>query len=171
MFTRQTILIIGTGEAGSWIATNLSGGNYHVLLCDKEFNKAHTLAEELQAKHPFYDVEAMECSYNGAWEADVIIIATPCHEQKQVVSYIKDVVNQKIVVSLCDKDEITVTEELQQLLPHTKIINVQSNKWVHSSEDAQHVFVGGKNTEAVDTVSAMLRPAEIEHAVPKSLFS
>jgi len=132
MPAKKTIAIIGMGKTGVSIASGLSGGNERVLLADKNFTTAQLIAEQLRQADRFYDVEAMDCTYTAAWEADIIILAVCANEMKAVANYIREVSTQKIIVSFTnaykeDEENMKVTddcpEELTQLFPYSKIIN------------------------------------------------
>ena len=112
---------------GKTIATALSKGNERVLLADKNFEVAEAVSANLLAANKLYDVEAISCSYNAAWEADIIILAIACSELKEVANYIKEVSTQKIIIAVSDsfkEDTTDASEALQQLLPNCKIARV-----------------------------------------------
>ncbi len=169
MLAKQTILIIGTGHSGKAIATRLASGNFHLLLCDKEYTKAAALVMELQDIELACDVEAMQCSFESAWEADIIILAMHFQEQKEVAEIIKDVVNQKILVSIADPGPEIISglssagsqhEALQALLPNTKIVNIfNDDPGIHQLDFDKintGILMGGNDDQAVEIVSGIL---------------
>ena len=167
MVTKQTIVVIGTGNSGRSIATLLAGGNFYLLLCDKEFTKSAALAAELQALITGCDVEAMHCSFDCAWEADIIILALDFQEQKEVAAYIRDVVNQKIVIGLVQADDEIISgiasascqaAALQALLPNTKLINIIYK----DSFTDQPVLLSGCHLSSVEIISEMLNSVGIK---------
>lgn len=117
MHTPQTIVIIGAGYAGMCIARGLAGGNDKVILCDESFGLAGRTTDELKRDYPAYDIEAMECFFNAAWEADIIILTLSCAAFAEVAEKIKEVANQKIVV-VTDLEP----EQLQVFLPNSKLV-------------------------------------------------
>jgi len=132
MPAKRTIAIIGMGKTGVSIAFGLSGGNERVLLSDKNFNTAQLVVEQLQQADRFYDVEAIDCSYTAAWEADIIILTICTNELKGVADYIREVSTQKLIVSFTNtyeenagnmKATDSCPEELAQLFPYSKIIS------------------------------------------------
>lgn len=174
MVTRQTIVIIGTGSAGRAIATSLAGGNFNMLLCDEEFSKSEALANELRDTVQHCNAEAMLCTFDCAWEADIIVLALNMEEQKRVAAYIKDVVTQKILISIVQGIQQVTTgisfascqcEALQELLPNTKLVNVVFN---YSIND-EPVFVTGDDLESVDIVFDMLQSAGIKAVLAERL--
>src|SRR5690606_3853743 len=134
MRTKQTIAIIGaTGNMGAAISKSLSRGNYRLLLFTRDKNKLKKLENEIVDTHPGADVESINCSYTASWEADVIIVATPFAAEKEVADKIREVANQKIVISIANPlnetysglvtaTDTSAAEELQKLLPHSKVI-------------------------------------------------
>jgi predicted dinucleotide-binding enzyme len=127
MHTKKTIAIIGMGEMGKTIAAALSKGNERVLLVDKNFEVAETVSADLLMANKRYDVEAVSCSHDAAWEADIIILAVACSELEVVANYIKDVSTQKIIIAVSDsfkEDTAAASETLLQLLPNCKIARV-----------------------------------------------
>src|SRR4051812_18070994 len=133
MKTKQTIAVIGaTGNMGSAISINLSSGNYRLLLCANDKGKVETLAKDIKSANVTADVEAVDCTVSASWEADVIILAVPYQAEKGIVEKIKEVANQKIVISIANPLNETynglvtapgtsAAEELQKLLPNSKV--------------------------------------------------
>ena len=165
MRTKQTIAVIGaTGNMGSAIAKSLSVGNYRLLLHARDFNTCKQLAAEILAIHRLADAEAMDCSMNASWEADIIIIATPDSEYKEVSLRIREVATQKIVISIVDSlndtysgmlpaPETNGKEDMQQLLPHSKVV-----KAVINSKRAA-VIIAGNDQDALEMVKELMSSA------------
>ena len=174
MVTRQTIVIIGTGSVGRAIATSLAGGNFNMLLCDEEFSKSEALAKELRDTVQNCNAEAMRCSFDCAWEADIIVLALSIEEQKKVAAYIKDVVTQKILVSIVQGIQQVASgisfsschcEALQGLLPNTKLVNIVFNHCITTEQ----VFVTGDDLESVDIVFDILQSAGVKAVLAERL--
>lgn len=175
--TKQTIAIIGAGGSmGSAIATHVAGGNYRLLLFDQDTGKLPTLKEELLQQYPDADVKTMDCAHDCGWEADIIIMAVPHDQEKQVADNIRDVATQKIVVSIAnpideDFSELTTdsntsaAEELQQWLPHSKVVKAFNTTFASDFEqpviDGQQVdaFIAGDDKQALGTVSELVEIA------------
>ena len=168
MQTKQTIVIIGTGLTGKTIATLLASGHFQLLLCDKEYSKAVALAEELKDIADSCTIEAMECTFDGAWEADVVVLALQMEEQVEVAAYIKDVINQKILISSIDPDPRynNCSERLQALLPHTKIVGMATGENTITSASSSRqststVVLSGEDNSAIQVVADMLGSAGV----------
>lgn len=177
MLTKQTIAIIGaTGNMGSAIAKSLSTGNYRLLLKDSEQEKLDTLVKEIKNKNADADVEAMACSTEAGWEADIIILAVPYNAEEEVVAKIKEVANQKIVISIANPlnqtynglmtmSDTSAAEELQKLLPNSKVIKAFNTTFAANFStpviDGKIVdaFIAGNNDEALNTVSEIVSTA------------
>lgn len=176
MITKQTITIIGaTGEFGSAISKVLSKGNYRLLLCGLNNDKLLQLQDEIRTINPSADVESAACSVNATWEADMIIIAVPCEEEKIVAERIRHMANQKIVVTIAHPLSISrgnnaisngiADKELQNLLPNSKVVEAFTDA---SAADISNLLFDGKqvdiliagiDNEALQTVSDLVKTA------------
>lgn len=174
MNTKQTIAIIGaTGNMGSGIAKTLSRGNNRLLLFANKQDKTQALVEEIRSANPSADVEACECPANASWEADIIILAVPYPAEKEIAAKIKEVANQKIVISIANPlnetydglltaPDTSAAEELQKLLPNSKVVKAYNTVFaagfatpVIGGQQAD-AFVAGDDAEAVQTVSGLV---------------
>ena len=133
MRTKQIIAVIGaTGSMGAAISKSLSKGNYKLLLSARDFNKTQLVVKDILSFNSMADVEAIDCSVNASWEADIIILAVPFQAEKAIAEKIKEVANQKVVISISNPlkksntdltaADICTAEELQKLLPNSKVI-------------------------------------------------
>ncbi|MBN8787141.1 MAG: NAD(P)-binding domain-containing protein [Terrimonas sp.] len=174
MKTKQTIAIIGaSGNMGSAIAKSLSKGNYRLLLYTENTDKVQPVIKEIHAVNPSADVEAMPCSMHASWEADIIIVAVPYNAEKNIAEKIKEVANQKIVISIANPlnntfnglvttPDTSAAEELQQLLPHAKVIKAFNTTFAQDFAspviDGKKVdaFIAGNDEEALETVAALV---------------
>jgi NADPH-dependent F420 reductase len=177
MSTKQTIAVIGaTGNMGSAIAKNLSKGNNRVLLFANNQDKVKAVVSEIKSNNASADVEAFECPTNAAWEADVIILAVPYLAEKEIAVKIKEVVNTKIVISIANPlnetysglvtaPDTSAAEELQKLLPNSKVVKAFNTTFAAifstSVIDGKQVdaFIAGNDTDALETVSALVTTA------------
>jgi len=175
MRTKQTVAIIGaTGKMGSAIAKGLTSGNYRILLCATDAEKNQSLYNDIIKQNASADIEALNCSMQASWEADIIILAVPYALEKDIVENIREVANQKILVSISNPlnstySELTTStnssaaEELQKLLPNTKVVKAFNTTFAgdfsHSIINGQQIdsFIVGNNEEAVQTVSEMVQ--------------
>ncbi len=174
MRTKQTIAIIGaTGNMGKAIAKSISKGNYRLLLLSNHFKKTQILAEEICSVNPFADVEAVNCSVTAGWEADIIILAVPYAAEKEIAEKIKEVANQKIVISISNplnetfdglltKPGSSAAEELQVILPNAKLVKAFNTNF--AADFAEPVidgtltdtFIAGNDTEALAYVEELV---------------
>ena len=187
MYTKQTIAIIGaTGSMGSAIAKSLAKGNYRLLLKSGNEEKLASLVTEIQAQNPVAEVEAMACPKDASWEADIIIPAVPYQAQKEVAEKIKEVANQKIVISIANPlnetydglvtaPDTSAAEELQKLLPHSKVIKAFNTTFaadfatpVIDGKQAD-AFIAGNDEEAVQTVAELVSTAGFNPLVAGNL--
>jgi 8-hydroxy-5-deazaflavin:NADPH oxidoreductase len=171
---KTTIAIIGAnGNMGKGLATALASKSaYRLLLADAGYAATDALAKDLRLSHPDTDVEALDCSATASWEADIVIPAIPYAAQKEVAEKIKPFVNQKIVVSLVNPMNETMTalatdssaaEELQQLLPNAKVVKAFNTTFAGTFYEPVvdgvpvDVFVAGDDEQSVKAVSALAR--------------
>jgi 8-hydroxy-5-deazaflavin:NADPH oxidoreductase len=159
MQTPQTRVIIGAGKMGKAIAAGLATGHDRVILCDGNHQKAETVATDLKATHPHYNLETVVCSYEATWEADVIILSFPsCPDKQELVRKIKPVANQKIVVTV-DAD----AGELKELLPHSKIVQaftgITENDFLMPFKERINIPcpIISNDEEAIDTLAGLVQ--------------
>src|SRR5688572_31450803 len=177
MQTKQTIAVIGaTGNMGSAISKSLSKGNYRLLLKGSEQKKLDMLVKEIKNKNADADVEAAVCPTEASWEADIIILAVPFDAEKEIATQIREVANQKIVISIANPlnetynglvtaPDTSAAEELQKLLPNSKIIKAFNTTFSADFStpviDGKQVdaFIAGNDEEALETVNEIVRTA------------
>lgn len=177
MQTKQTITIIGaTGNMGSAISKSLSKGNYRLLLYAKNQDKVQALIQEIKNTNPNADVESINCPVDGCWEADIIIVAVPFSSEKEVAEKIREVANQKIVISIANPlnetfdglataPDTSAAEELQKLLPNSKVVKAFNTTFAaaffNREIDGKQVdaFIAGKDKEALQKVAELVTTA------------
>ncbi|MBO9202362.1 MULTISPECIES: NADPH-dependent F420 reductase [Niastella] len=175
MSTKQTIAIIGaTGNMGSGIAKSLSKTNNRLLLFAQHTDKVKSLVEDIKKGNPAAEVEAMECPTNASWEADIILLALPYAAEKEIAAKIKEVANQKIVISISNplnetysglvtSPDTSAAEHLQQLLPNSKVVKafntVFAADFANTIIDGKQIdtLIAGNDAQSLDTVSALAK--------------
>ncbi len=187
MKTKQTIAIIGaTGNMGSAISKSLSKGNYRLLLKANEQEELDILVKEIASNNPNTEIEAAVCPTEASWEADIIILAVPFGAEKEVAEKIKEVSNQKIVISISNPlnetfdglvtaSDTSAAEELQKLLPNSKVIKAFNTTFAADFstpviDDKQvDAFIAGNDEEALQTVSELVTIAGFNPIVAGNL--
>lgn len=177
MITKQTIAIIGaTGNMGSAISRSLAKGNYRLLLKANRKNDLEKLAEGIKKNNSSADVEAIACPTEASWEADIIILAVPFQSEKEIAAKIKEVANQKIVISIANPlnemynglvtaPDTSAAEELQKLLPSSKVIKAFNTTFAADFStpviDGKQVdaFIAGNDEEALEVVKELVETA------------
>ena len=173
----KTIAVIGaTGNMGAAISKSLSKGNYRLLLCSGDKGKVQEIMNDIKSSNPSADVEIIDCSAQASWEADIIIAAVPFQAEKEVADKIKEVANQKIVISIANPlnetynglvtaPDSSAAEELQKLLPNSKVIKAFNTTFaadfstpVIDGKQADS-FIAGNDAEALQTVSELVSTA------------
>lgn len=177
MNTKQTIAVIGaSGNMGSAISKSLAKGNYRLLLFSNEKEKIEALVNEIKNNHAAADLEALECPTDASWEADVIILAVPFKAEKELAEKIREVANQKIVISIANplneaydglvtSPGTSAAEELQKLLPNSKVVKAFNTTFAADFStpviNGKQVdsFIAGNDEEALQTISELVTTA------------
>ena len=177
MKTKQTIAVIGaTGNMGSAISKSLSKGNYRLLLIANKQDELYALVKDIETNNTAADVEAVVCPAEASWEADIIILALPFAAEKEIATKIKEVANQKIVISIANPlnetynglvtaPDTSAAEELQKLLPNSKVIKAFNTSFaadfsspVIDGKQAD-AFIAGNEEDALQTVAELVSTA------------
>lgn len=187
MRTKQTIAIIGAaGNMGSAISKSLAKGNYRLLLKANKQEELVKLANEIKNSNPAADVETIACPTEASWEADIIILAVPFEAEKEIAEKIKEVANQKIVISIANPLNQTydglvtapgtsAAEELQKLLPDSKVIKSFNTTFAADFAtpviDGKQVdaFIAGNDEDALETVKELVSTAGFNPIVAGNL--
>ena len=169
MAVHKTISIIGaTGTMGSAITIALAR-NYHneLLLMARDQQKLKNLADFLKKEYPLTSTLTVQCSKGACWEADIIILAVPATAEEEVAKYIKEVITQKIVISVSPETSLS---QLQQLIPYSKIVKAfYANKprEIKNAIPGEEInsFIMSDDEEALITVSELLCSAGFKPVV------
>lgn len=172
MFSKPVIAIIGATErTGSTLAGLLAQANQRLLLVDAAAELLFTLAAELKEKFPAASIEVQTCAREASWEADIIIIASASQSYCSVADKIQAVAIGKIVISVssivkspaAEGDDLSAAEELQKLLPYSKVIKtfnaLMASDFVSAPVDgaALDIYIAGNEKEAVAAVEELVR--------------
>jgi len=173
----QVIAIIGASEnKGVALAKILAKVKMHLLLVVTNSHELSALANEIKTEHPDTDMEIVSCPVDASWEADIIVLAISYQAENKILSQIKAVSTQKIVItlsnqvnkangSLSGEAENSSGEELQKILPYSKVIQVFNTALAagfsqpSGVNQAADVFITGNDKEALQTVSKLIKLA------------
>ena len=115
MSVKKTIAIVGATEKnGTEITNRFAQTDYRLLLVSNDIRQAYTIIKKYTENKPTAEIDSIECVKDGCWEADIIILAVPSHEEKIVAEMMKEVATQKIVVSISCQESQNV--ELQPFI-------------------------------------------------------
>lgn len=174
MKTKQTIAVIGaTGSMGTVISKSLSKGNYRLLLCANQQDKIQALSRQIKTASASADIIEMDCNVEASWEADIIVLAVPFEAEKAVAEKIREMANQKIVISIANPlnstydglltmSDTSAAEELQKLLPNSKVVKAFNTTFAADFstpviDDKQvDAFIAGDDEEALQTVAELV---------------
>lgn len=167
MQTKQTIAIIGaTGNMGSAIAKSLAKADYRLLLMGREENKLKNLHQQIKLIKQEVDADWVLCPIDASWEADIVVLAVPYMVEKELASKIASVAVGKIVISISNpitpdftgllvSNHTSAGEELQQTLPHSKVIKAFNTTFAANfgqpvfSGNTADCFLAGNDEEAL----------------------
>lgn len=187
MHTKQTIAIIGaSGNMGSAISRSVAKGPYRLLLKGTSQEDLDQLVKEIKSNNGNAEVEAIACPAEASWEADIIILAVPYSAEKEISERIREVANQKIVISIANPlnetydglvttPDTSAAEELQKLLPHSKVIKAFNTTFaadfVKPVIDGKQVdaFIAGNDNEALEVVSELVSAAGFRPVIAGNL--
>ena len=161
---------------GSAISQSIAKGPYRLVLKATKQDELDALVSEIKTKVPNADIEAAVCPTEASWEADIIILAVPFNVEKELAEKIKEVANQKIVISIANPlnetynglvtaPDSSAAEELQKLLPNSKVIKAFNTTFAADFStpliDGKQVdaFIAGNAEEALQTVSELVTTA------------
>jgi len=174
MITKQTIAIIGaSGNMGGALCKSLAKGNYRILMISGKKDKLQELSQQILSESPGAELQAMDCSTEACWEADIIISAVPYEAEKALADKIRAVANQKIVISITNplnpqmddlvtSQNTSAAEALQELLPNAKVIKAFNTSFAGNFTSPafngvkSDAFLAGDDQEALDTVTALI---------------
>ena len=178
MAHNKTIAVIGaTGNVGSAIAKCLSVTSNRLLLMSNEAEALAQLISEIRFASPAVEIESATCAKEASWEADLIVVASSSIEGKEIAERIREVAIGKIVISVsqpingclnivASPSNISAAEELQQLLPHSKVVKTFNTAFALDRFTPKSIcnfadsFIAGNNGAAVDTVVELVRSAD-----------
>lgn len=161
---------------GSAISRSLAKGPYRLLLKGNNQEELDALVKEIKTKNKGADVEAAVCPAEASWEADIIILAVPFDAEKEIAPGIREVANQKIVISIANPlnekydglvtaPDTSAAEELQKRLPNSKVIKAFNTTFAADFStpviDGKQVdaFLAGNDEDALQTVSGLVTTA------------
>ncbi len=180
---KKTIAIIGaTGRVGSALAKCFAKTDNRLLLMSHNVEKLNTLTYTLRQMFDEADIVKFDCQLDCCWEADVIILAVPHIAEREIAKFIKDVVTQKIVISIANRldtrfervsSELSEAEELQKLLPNTKIVkafNISHGTDFSKTVVPKDCFLAGNDSVALNEVSKLIIPAGFNPILSGKLY-
>lgn len=183
----QTIAIIGaSGSMGSALSKSLAKGNYRLLLCANDLDKVKAVAADIKKSYPTAEVEAIDCTREACWEADIIIAAIPFGAEQEMADKIREVATQKIVISIANPlndtydglvtaPDTSAAEELQKLLPNSKVVKAFNTTFAADfatpviDGKRADAFIAGNDGEALQTVSELVETAGFNPVVAGGL--
>lgn len=160
MITKETIAFIGNiGETCPLLLKRLAQMDLRLLFIYNEERQGGKMSDLLELKNTVAEIEMIPCAKEGCWEADMIAFVDPEDIQIPLMARIKEVATQKILLCITEGKDKKIffseakIKELQQGLPHSKIVQV-----FIVSDEMSATMLGG-NKEALETSSEILENA------------
>lgn len=180
---KKTVAIIGaTGRVGSVLAKCFAKTGNRLLLMSHNAEKLNLLTNNILQMFDEADVVKSDCQLDCSWEADIIILAVPHIAEREIAKLIKEVVTQKIVISIANRldtrfeklyNETSEAEELQKLLPYTKVVkafNISHGTDFSKSVIPKDCFLAGDDVAALNEVSKLIIPAGFNPILSGKLY-
>lgn len=149
MSAQKTVVVVGTaGTMRILIATEMAKNNYRVIFASTAKEQYRQTLTYIQQQVPGAMIDFVDCEKDGCWEADLIVLAVPLTDIKQVAAKIKEVATQKTVICLSDDKSIgyfpfAEAQELQRMLPYSRVVTAFNS--LHSHE----TLIAGDDREVV----------------------
>ncbi|MDQ3278172.1 MAG: hypothetical protein M3Q06_07585 [Bacteroidota bacterium] len=152
MAYKNTVAIIGATTAVGAVIAKSMAANYRLLLMDRAQPQLVVLQNEIQAMDNHAEVDVLHCCKDASWEADIIVVAHDGEALEELAVKMEEVSNCKTVLHFTsDQNDL---DKLQQLLPHAKVVTIQSSRlFTEANADA---FIHGADKEAMDTAKMMV---------------
>lgn len=146
MAQKKSIAIVGATEKnGEAIATQLSQGEYNLLLISNDEEGLGLLSEKMTTQPSNAEINFIECVKDGCWEADIIILAVPHDEEEMVATLMKEVATQKIVVDFSNEEN--AGDQLGSILPYSKLVRISGDF------TSKEILISGDDEAANEEIS------------------
>jgi predicted dinucleotide-binding enzyme len=175
MKAKQTVAVFGaSGNMGSAITKSIAKGPYRLLLISNDEEKLQKLQADISKEFPGAEAEAIQTLIDARWKADIFILAVPYSSEVEIAAEIKDLAEEKIVISITNPINKDLTglvtqpgtsaaEELQKLLPKSKVVKAFNTTFAADFTqpviDGKQVdsFIAGDDEQSLNTVSEMIK--------------
>lgn len=143
----KTIAILAdTGNFPAHFLQALAKKDFRLLIVGGDEKRSLQIKKILESFLTSENIEFINCEREGCWEADIIIL----HEQQDIppllISKIKEVSTQKVVLVVSEEKEVNFTE----ILPNSKVVMLQlgncrnliAGKDLEANAEIQKLFAG-----------------------------
>ncbi len=154
MAYKKSLAIIGAAtHTGAAVARSMFA-SYRLLLMDSSAEMLASLEQQILHLNKSAEVEAVLCSKEASWEADIIVVAVNKEQLQAVAEKVKDVTTCKPVVHFIS--DTGDTTDLQTLLPHAKVVDVWLSNPLNTTAEQTDAVVRGTDAEALATAQEIL---------------
>ena len=154
MGAKKTIAIVTDKETvATHFARMLCSKQFRILFVTKNGGRFKKAVAEISEKDQDAEVEIVDCAREGCWEADLIMLEAGDSEESAIADAIKDVAIQKVVISIKEMDNNVkeVPDELEKLLPHSKVVMAQIKR------NSPEILLSGLDADAIEKVSGIFK--------------
>ena len=125
MVKKTIAVLVDSGKFSPGLMEGLMMQDLRLLFISEDDTKHKGIKDQLERVNPAAEIEFISCERDGCWEADIIAISTLESISPALVQKIKAVATQKTVLSISEENKQVVNPDLEQFLPHSKIVEIQ----------------------------------------------
>jgi hypothetical protein len=154
-----SIAIFGATEKyAPVIAESLAADCFNqILLLSDQKKELLALHDRILKNNLSANLEIIDCASEASWQADIIILAVCSDIQKLISERIVGFVTRKILIAFVDSEDdlvnLSKSNVLQDLLPHTHVISVYLTE---DQEFGKSFYLSGLDVDALEETSSLL---------------
>ena len=148
MMVERTIAILGeTGEFPQVLLEAFAKQNLRLLYVSENKEKNVAVQQQLENLKVLAEVEFLSCEREGCWEADIIAFSQPESISPALITKIKEVATQKIVLVVTGEKKLA---NFYALFPYSKFVEVLINN------TGKEISVSGNDNTAIAEVQELI---------------
>ena len=129
MAVEETIAVVGLQSGKlTGFTEKLAMDDFRLLLIPGSKDEMNRLNEEVEELKLQSEVEILNCAKNGCWEADIIAFINPHDPADELVTRIKEVAVQKVVMVVFEGISSFIANErydaFKKAMPHSKLVRL-----------------------------------------------
>lgn len=161
MAIAETIAVVGltTGKLTGF-GEKLANIDLHILIIPGNHDEMLRIRDDIRDSKTKAEIEVLDCAKEGCWEADIIAFINPHDFDDKLISRIREVAVQKVIMAVFEGVSTDIATEryeaLESTLPHSKVTRLL----VFPEEEK--VAISGKDKEALQKVTKLLERSSYE---------